>query len=315
MNRYSKVIKAMVPSIILVLVLSSFTFVDANFNGSTVKSMDIQMDEAQHTTVPADVVPQGVTKDEIDTSLTEYMKMATGDSLRLGILERPFSETDMVYHPETDLMNITVSEDDNFYYFSIEVNDVDQTAGYPSANYAIEFDTDKDLKGDFLLWAQGDDSTDWNTNNVYVLQDANKDVGGTTAVLPDAGAGDGYETVLFSPDVMDDPDMAWKRIDPDMGNVVQLAIKKSVLEPGLFYWKAWADGNAIDAGQFDFNDFYSSAQAGSPDLNSADYPVKQLNLIDSTCWSAYGFQAQEMTGGCYKAPVQPKVKHRRILVN
>ena len=64
----------------------------------------------------------------------------------------------------------------------------------------------------------------------------------------------------------------------------------------------------VDASQFDFNDFYSNAEAGSPDLDSADYPVNQLNLMDSTCWSANGFQPQEMTGGCYKAPPQQKKK-------
>jgi hypothetical protein len=301
MKQFPKIIKTLIPSIILILILSAFS----GPSGFQKNAAKIQADSA----VPADVVPEGIAKDEVDTSLTEYMKMAKGDSLRLGILERPFSQTDMIYHPETDLINIVASQDDNFYYFSIEVSGIDAALGYPSANYAVEFDTDKNLKGDYLLWVSGDKNTEWNHENVNVLQDTNKDVGGTTAVIPDAGAGDGYETVVFSPDVMDDPDLAWKRVNPDMPNVIQLAIKKSVLDPGLFYWKAWADGNMIEAGQFDFNDFYNNAQAGSPDLSNADYPVNQLNLMDSTCWSAYGFQPQEMTGGCYKAPAPVKQKH------
>jgi hypothetical protein len=84
------------------------------------------------------------------------------------------------------------------------------------------------------------------------------------------------------------------------------------LEPGQFFWKGWANGNMIEAGQFDFNDFYSSGEAGSPDLDSADYPVNQLNLMDSTCWSANGFQPQEMTGGCYKAPTPVKQKSAEL---
>jgi hypothetical protein len=235
------------------------------------------------------------------------MKMAWGDSLRLGILERPFTQTDMKYHPETDLISIMVSEDDNYYYFSLELNDVGDE-GYPSANYALEFDLDKNLKGDYLLWVSGDDSTEWNQADVNVLQDANKDVGGAVSVIPDAGAGDGYEKVVFSADVTDQADLAWKRVDPQRPNVIQLAIQKTLLVPGQFYWKAWADGNMVETGQFDFNDFYSNAEAGSPDLDSADYPVNQLNLMDSTCWSANGFQPQEMTGGCYKAPPQAKKK-------
>jgi hypothetical protein len=301
MNKFPKMIKTLIPSIVMILILSAFSS-PAGFQTDAAK---LQAD----STVPAEVVPNGITKDEIDTSLTAYMKMAKGDSLRLGILERPFSETDMEYHPETDLISIMVSEDDNFYYFSIEVNDIDDTAGYPSANYDLEFDTDKDLKGDFILWAAGDGSTDWNQEGVALLQDNNNDVGGVTAVIPDPDAGDGYETVLFSSEVLDEPDMAWKRVDPDMPNVVQLAIKKTVLTGGQFYWKAWADGSVAEPGQYDYNDFYSDAEAGSPDLDSADYPVKQLNLLDSTCWSAYGFQPREMTGGCYKAPQQVKQKH------
>ena len=303
MKQISKVIKSLIPSIILILILSAFSF--PGFESTQSPAMPEQDDG----TTPAATVPAGVTKDEVDTSLTSYLKMAWGDSLRLGILERPYSQTEMKYHAETDLVGIMVSEDDTYYYFSLELNDVDDSVGYPSANYAIEFDVDKDLKGDYLLWVSGDDNTEWNHADVNVLQDANMDVGGATAVIPDAGAGDGYESVVFSADVTDQADLAWKRVNPERPNVVQLAIKKSLLEPGQFFWKAWANGNMIDAGQFDFNDFYSSGEAGSPDLDSADYPVKQLNLMDSTCWSANGFQPQEMTGGCYKAP--PQVKQKR----
>lgn len=301
MHKFPKMITSLLPSLILILLLSAFTF--PGLEGTRIEDRTAQDDGA----APADTVPEGVTKNEIDSSLTSYMKMARGDSLRLGILERPFTQTEMDYHPETDLVSIMVSEDDNYYYFSLELNDVGDD-GYPSANYGLEFDTDKDLKGDYLLWVSGDDNTKWNQDGVSVLQDANKDVGGSTAVIPDAGAGDGYETVVFSPDVTDQAGLAWKRVYPDMPNVVQLAVQKTLLDPGQFFWKAWTDGNAVEAGQFDFNDFYSNAEAGSPDLDSADYPVNQLNLMDSTCWSANGFQPLEMTGGCYKAPPQIKKK-------
>jgi len=296
MRRISKVIKSLIPSIILVLILSAFSF-------PGLESVRLEQDDG---TTPAATVPAGITKDEIDTSLTSYMKLAWGDSLRLGILERPFTATDMEYHPETDLVGIMLSEDDNYYYFSLELNDVDSSVGYPSANYAIEFDVDKDLKGDYLLWVSGDDSTEWNHANVNVLQDVNRDVGGAMAVIPDAGAGDGYETVVFSPDVTDQADLAWKRVDPETPNVVQLAINKSMLEPGQFFWKAWTDGNMIEAGLFDFNDFYNNSEAGSPDLDSADYPVNQLNLMDSTCWVAYNFEASgKELGGCYQLAPEP----------
>jgi hypothetical protein len=66
---------------------------------------------------------------------------------------------------------------------------------------------------------------------------------------------------------------------------------------------------AADPALFDYNDTFRNTQAGSPDKNSTVYPVKELELADSTCWAAYGFQpTREQTGCCYKAPDKVKVK-------
>ena len=48
-----------------------------------------------------------------------------------------------------------------------------------------------------------------------MLRDSNDDVGGSSPVVPDSRDGDGYDEVLFSADVLDDPDAAWQRIDPE----------------------------------------------------------------------------------------------------
>jgi hypothetical protein len=74
-------------------------------------------------------------------------------------------------------------------------------------------------------------------------------------------------------------------------------------------WKAWADSGVVDPAQFDYNDAYSEAQAGSPIKNSEFYPLGKLNRIDCTCWVAYNFPATgQEPGGCIggqSAPSKP----------
>ena len=61
-----------------------------------------------------------------------------------------------------------------------------------------------------------------------------------------------------------------------------------------------------DPSKFDYNDSFSEGQAGSPNKNSSYYPVGQLNLMDSTCWVAYNFEASgKELGGCYQLAPEP----------
>lgn len=256
--------------------------------------------EVEHSIIPGNPGNPDVEKDEIDTSNTADDKFALGDSHRLNNLERPFTEDDMVYHPETDLLYMELYKGEDFYYFTLELVGVSEEDNYPSASYGIEIDSDYDGRGDYLLWAKGDESTEWNIENVMLLEDGNDDVGGSNPVVPDNNNGNGYDKVLFSMDVLDDPDTAWKRVDPGNGNNVQLAVKVSKIDSSRFYWRAWADAGLNDPAQFDYNDSVSESQAGSPNKNSDYYPVAQLNLMDSTCWIAYNLQPTgNELGGCY----------------
>ena len=256
--------------------------------------------EVNHSIIPGNPGSADVTKDEIDTSNTAADKIALGDSFRLNNLERPFTEDDMVYHPEADMLELWLSKGTDFYYFTLILNGVGMETGYPSAYYGIEFDTDKDGRGDYLIWAQGDDNTEWNIDNVMLLEDSNDDVGGSSAVVPDSKIGDGFDKILFSIDKLDDPDMAWKRVDPSDGHNVQLAVKISAIDKARFFWRAWADAGVGDPSKFDYNDSYSESQAGSPTSNSQYYPVGELNLMDSTCWIAYNLEPTGTElGGCY----------------
>jgi len=261
--------------------------------------------EPEHQTVPGNPGPPQQTKKEIDTSKTASDKHALGDSFRLGNLERPFTETNMDYHPETDLIEISLSEGSGFYYFTIEVFSGSEESGFPSASYGIEFDTDLDGRGDILLWAEGIDSSDWTVENLSVLRDSNNDVGGSAPVVPDGNGGDGYDEVLFSNDKMDDPDAAWQR--KKASDIIYLAVKTTLVGNSPFMWKVWADSGTADPAQFDYNDAYSESQAGSPIKNSDFYPVSQLNRVDSTCWINFGYQLSgNLLGGCEgDKPAQP----------
>ncbi len=253
--------------------------------------------EPEHKMIPKNLGGQGQVKNEIDTSHLADRKFALGDSYHRGNFERPFTKTEMVYLPETDLIVLSLSRSNDFIYLEIEVFSGSEDSGFPSSTYGVEFDTDMDGRGDILLWAQGVDSEEWTVENVSVLSDSNNDVGGTNPVIPDGDSGDGYDEVLFSKDKMDDPDMAWQR--KEASDKIHLAIKTSIVDASVFMWKAWADSGVADPTLFDYNDSYAESQAGSPTQNHEFYPVEKLNSMDSTCWIAYNFTPTGYEpGGC-----------------
>ncbi len=268
---------------------------------------EVQPTDIPHETIPGNPGSPDQKKDEIDTSNTAGAKHALGDSFRLDNFERPFTQDSMEYKQEDDLLYLELAEDDDFYIFSLEMVGPDEN-GQLSAYYGVEFDSDKDGRGDVLLWARGGDHPEWTIDDVMVLRDKNDDVGGSNPVVPDSNDGNGYDEVLFSKadGMLNDPDAAWQRIDPRNGHVIQLAIKKNMIDRGSFFWKAWADSGVADPAKFDYNDSFSEEQAGSAVNTSDYYPVGQINRLDSTCWVAYGFEATgHELGGCYQIVPTP----------
>ena len=231
---------------------------------------------------------------DTDSSSTASQNRANGgDTLSINLLERPFSAQEMDYRPDLDLHRIEVSHDTNFYYFLLSLEGTNSDTGILSAYYGVELDIDKDSRGDLLLWALGDGSTTWSISDVYVFSDNNDDVGGSRPMLADAPSSnlDGYETDLFSPQNLNDPDAAWKRVDPSDATVMQLAIKKSLMNnASTFMWSAWADDGVKDAALFDYNDQFTLSDAGSPISGASDYPLKAIELADNTCRLAYGYE-------------------------
>ncbi len=294
------------------LIFAAILFAISSIAGRPISKTDYRIEKMHHSVSsdsPDEVIPEGVEKDEIDSSGTAEEKTAIGDSLRIDNLERPFTKSDMVYHPETDMVKISVAAGSDYYYFTIHLSGTDKEKGYPSAFYGIEIDTDLDLRGDTLLWVKGGQNTQWSSEDVKIYKDLNGDVGGKTAVIPDAFSGDGYETQVYPAADQSNSDSAWKRMPSDANDTIQLAIRKSIIDKDYFLWKAWADEGVANPALFDYNDAFSNTQAGSPDKNNSVYPIKELELVDSTCWTAYGFQpTRNQTGCCYREPPKVKVK-------
>ena len=248
---------------------------------------------------------------DTDSSSTASQNRANGgDYLNQNLLERPFTTQDMTYRHDVDLGKVEISQDNTFYYFLLHLNGVNSQSGMLAAFYGVELDIDKDGRGDLLLWARGDGSTTWNIEDVFVYSDENNDVGGLRAMLADAPSSglDGYEKTLFSPENLNDPDAAWKRVDPSDNNVMQLAIKKSLMNnASTFMWSTWADDGVIDPGKFDYNDQFTLNQAGSPISGAADYPLKAIFLADNTCRLAYGYEeTSDASWLCKRAEPTPK---------
>lgn len=289
-------------------------FYKSLFNEEAINNWQFSNAAVEHKTSPGEPGDDGLVKEEIDTSTTADRKMAFGDSFRLNNYERPFTAGDMVYHPEIDILNLIISKDADFYYFVFELNGVSMDKNYASAAYGVEIDSDRDGRGDFLLYAQGS-STAWTTEGVMFLQDSNNDVGGSRPVYPDSGGGDGYDQIIFSAEVMDDPDAAWMRVDPANPAKFQLALKTTLIDKDNFFWKAFANGGIVDPARFDYNDNNIEIQAGSPNTISQFYPVGDLDLLDSTCWIAYNFRPTGYEPCSCSKPITPEPKPRKPKLN
>jgi hypothetical protein len=236
------------------------------------------------------------------------------DDFSRNMYERPFTQTTMENRFDLDLQKIAMSTDNTFFYFSLDLKDVNINTKTLDGNYGIEIDIDKDGRGDYLLWAyQPPTLTTWDIMGIALFSDVNKDVGGSLALTSDPANPNwnGYESEVWPSKPLIDPDGAWMRLSPNDATVVQLAVKRSLLgNPASFMWSAWTDDQIKATYKFDYNDFYTAAEAGSPVVGNSNYPLKALAQMDSTCREAWGFKPTGNEPGiCKKAAVvQPTAK-------
>jgi hypothetical protein len=262
---------------------------------------------AVSTTAPAikPGIPGKITRTLEDTtsSLKASEKRATtGDNFLRNLYERPFTSKTMIYLPYVDILTASIAKDDNFFYFKIKLAGLDPKTNSLTADYAIEFDLNKDGRGDYLIWVKNP-AKDWSAEGVSSYADPNSDVGGNVPISSDAGfKGDGYEKVV----AVSADNTSFARISPDDPTVVEIAINLKILgNPTELLWGAWADAGLRDPLKFDYNDVFGPTQAGSPIKGNADYPLDALFSVDNTCRALYGFTtSSNIPGMC--TSVQPK---------
>lgn len=219
--------------------------------------------------------------EDADGSLRAAEKRAlSGDAILDNRYERPFAQTDMIYLPDVDIQSVDIANDDDFFYFTINLKGMDFGAGKFTAAYGIEFDRTLTGRGDLLVYIT-DPQPDWSMENVNVYADKNGTVGGLRPMVAEAGmASDGYETTV----ALEDERVAYARVNPLEATSIQIAVSRALLDNvEEFLWGAWADKVIKDPSKFDYNDNYGPSEAGSPVKPSADYPLKALHSLDNTC--------------------------------
>ena len=197
------------------------------------------------------------------------------------LLERPFGQA-MNYLPHLDLRAAEISKDGNYIYVTIFL---DQSVRTFDAMYAVEIDENADGRGEVLIFVENPTSMDWSMDGVAVYADLNGDVGGSTVSASDAPeGGDGFESLIFSEKLFSDPDMAFARINPDREGSVQLAFKPDLIgEEPAFFWRVWSDLTLRNPTLYYYPDHFSFDEAGSPILDSPNYPLGAVYGIDNTC--------------------------------
>jgi hypothetical protein len=263
----------------------------------------------EHVTMPAE--PPGAWLSEItdrDTSPVAAEKRALGgENYSVNLFERPFNATMMdKYFPDLDITRARLFEDSQWVYVTIRLVGVGD-GGVMGGSYGVEVDLDVDGRGDLLVFADAPQAA-WSTDSVRLWVDDNNDVGGANPVISDSpgGAGDGYETLIFDDGYGDDPDLAWSRVSPEDPASVQIAFKLSLLNnDSKFTWGAWADRSILNPEWFDYDDHFTPAEAGSPLVESADYPLKALYELDNTCRWSVGFIPTGTEPGICPVPATP----------
>jgi len=236
---------------------------------------------------PSESVPEPLrTLADSDSSLrASEHRVLSGDKFLENLYERPFTSEEMIYQPDLDIYTVDFAFDDQFYYYTINLNGMNPQEWGLNGIYGIEFDTDVDGRGDIFVFAE-DVPPVWDFDCVTVLMDINGDVGGPQPIIADAGfEGSGYDELKQ----IKGNEVAFARLDPGSETSIQVAVSTSLLgNPAGFAWSAWADNGWRDTAMFDYNDTMGPSEAGSPFRNDPDYPIKNLFNVDNTCRLAYG---------------------------
>ncbi|MBI2332876.1 MAG: hypothetical protein HYU84_12085 [Chloroflexi bacterium] len=251
-----------------------------------------------HVDVPSEGVEVRATAHDNEESTTSGNKdVIFGDDFASNRFERPFTANDMIYLPDLDIVDFSITSDDNFFYIRIDLADVDLASQSLTGFYGVEFDKNSDGRAEIFLVTRPPYNTEFTADNVFLFIDSNGDIGAEQAASPDAANGDGFESILFDLDNgihPEDADLAWVRFIPDTKPAVEIAYKKWLFKDGNenFMWSVTANDSLIDPAQYNFHDVITEAEAGSPTKSNPNYPIKLLAAMDNTCRVPFGFQAR-----------------------
>ncbi len=246
--------------------------------------------ELTHSTIPSNPASISSFITDRSTKALAGERRANADEFAILRFERPFTSETMDYKDYIDITRAELSTASPWVYITIFLEGMPPEG--EQVRYGAEFDTDNDGRGDSLVLGLVPSGSDWTTVGVYVYRDSNNNVGGANPIEADGGVKslDGYDEVLFAEGYnTNDPDGAWIRRAPS-GNKVQLAVKSGML--GLddaYMWSALVDAYVGEPAYFDYNDYFTLGEAGSPVSGNTYYPLKQLALVDNTCRWAVGF--------------------------
>jgi hypothetical protein len=215
-------------------------------------------------------------------------RRSIGDDFNRNWLERPFTSQVMDYQAHLDMTRAEFAVGAPWIYFTLFLE------GLPPADsqalYGVEIDLDKDGRGDWLIVGAAPPDSSWTTNGVRAYRDTNNDVGSSTPMRADSPpySGNGYDELVFDQGYGSDPDAAWIRRAASGANEIELAVKSSLIgQYDEYLWSAWTDDGVRQPGWFDYHDYFSIADAGSPISDNSNYPLKALAAVDSTCrWGA-----------------------------
>jgi hypothetical protein len=254
-----------------------------------------------HTATPPG--PDGVTRFIIDAVTRDYapqQKVASGSDDHLhNRYERPYTAETMEYLSDVDLMRVDLSITPPWVILTFHIAGP-RPGGIGVTMYGAEFDTNRDGRGEYLIWGASPPEGDWTAAGVEVRRDSNADVGGPNPQWANAPwtGGDGYDQVLFASGQGADPDLAWIR-QADGGRKIQLAFKYIAIGNAVYFlWNGVADYGLRRPDWFDYNDRFTQSEAGSPlPIQTGLYPLKSLFGVDNTCRDAYGFEPTGMEPG------------------
>jgi hypothetical protein len=219
--------------------------------------------------------------DQVCRQSAQEKKAPGGDEFNNGRFERPFDHA-MGYLPSLDIEKAELVRPENGWaYFSIYL--ADKPAPSPAV-YELELDLNIDGRGDYLIQFPAPTGPEWAENRVKMWWDSDGDVGGQVINRndPKGFRGSGFESLKIDAEAGKNNGKIWTRLQ---NNTIQIAVYQDILggSNAKFTWQPFTQGKPYPPSQFDLNDYYPAAKAGSAIAGDMDYPLKELYAIDNTC--------------------------------